>query len=98
VGTLTDVGSYTGSPSPYGTFDQGGNAFEWNEQIVSGSYRGVRGGSWFDNPNFPAASNPASLDPSDEVNYVGFRVASTVPEPAQVLLVLTGAADARVVA
>jgi formylglycine-generating enzyme required for sulfatase activity len=90
VGTLTDVGSYTGSPSPYGTFDQGGNAFEWNEQIVSGSDRGVRGGSWFDNPNYLAASNPASLGPSYEFNYVGFRVASPVPEPAQALLVLTG--------
>ena len=34
VGDLTDVGSYTGSASPYGTFDQGGNVFEWNEAIV----------------------------------------------------------------
>jgi sulfatase modifying factor 1 len=28
---LTDVGAYSSSPSYYGTFDQGGNAFEWNE-------------------------------------------------------------------
>ena len=26
---VTDVGSYTGSPSPYGTFDQGGNMWEY---------------------------------------------------------------------
>jgi hypothetical protein len=25
----TDVGAYSGTPSPYGTFDQGGNAHEW---------------------------------------------------------------------
>ena len=45
AGGVTDVGAYTGSASPYGTFDQGGNVFEWNEQM-SGSNRGVRGGSW----------------------------------------------------
>ena len=27
---LTDVGSYTGSSSPWGTFDQGGNVHDWN--------------------------------------------------------------------
>ena len=47
VGDLTDAGSYTGSASPVGTFDQGGNVFEWNEAIISGSSRGVRGGSFF---------------------------------------------------
>ena len=33
VNDLTDVGIYTGSPSPNGTFDQGGNEWEWNEEI-----------------------------------------------------------------
>ncbi|HME68324.1 MAG TPA: SUMF1/EgtB/PvdO family nonheme iron enzyme [Myxococcota bacterium] len=28
---VTNVGAYTGSASPYGTFDQGGNVFQWNE-------------------------------------------------------------------
>jgi hypothetical protein len=28
---LTDVGGFHGSPSGYGTFDQSGNAFEWND-------------------------------------------------------------------
>jgi formylglycine-generating enzyme required for sulfatase activity len=27
-----DVGAYALSDSPYGTFDQGGNAWEWNEE------------------------------------------------------------------
>src|SRR5262249_11747019 len=31
VGDLTPVGSYTGSPSPYGTFDQEGNIVQWND-------------------------------------------------------------------
>ena len=33
VGDVTPRGSYPGSASPYGTFDQGGNVFEWNEAI-----------------------------------------------------------------
>src|SRR5690606_9971894 len=37
AGGVTDVGAYTGSASPYGTFDQGGNVWEWNEQILIGA-------------------------------------------------------------
>jgi formylglycine-generating enzyme required for sulfatase activity len=35
VANLTIKGSYTGSASPYGTFDQGGNVSEWNEAIIN---------------------------------------------------------------
>jgi len=86
---LTDVGAYALSGSPYGTFDQGGNAWEWNES-ASGSRRGVRGGSWVIDPSLLAASVPADLSPTYENFVGGFRVASVVPEPAHVLLVLTG--------
>src|SRR5262245_41348732 len=51
VGFTTDVASYPNSPSPYGTFDQGGNAFEWNETPI-GPDRGVRGGSYNPSPAF----------------------------------------------
>ena len=43
---LTNVGAYTGSASYYGTFDQAGNAWEWNETVISGSTRGIRGSGW----------------------------------------------------
>lgn len=47
---LTIVGSYTGSASPYGTFDQGGNVWEWNENLdfgPSSGFRVMRGAGWF---------------------------------------------------
>ena len=42
----TEVGQFELSDSPYGTFDQGGNIYEWNEAILHESYRGFRGGSF----------------------------------------------------
>jgi formylglycine-generating enzyme len=91
VGDLTPVGSYTGSKSPYGTFDQGGNVFQWNEATLSGgSFRGVRGGSFGSTPIILAAS-PRNIvgAPTSELNFLGFRVAM-VPEPNTGLLVVAG--------
>ena len=85
-GTLTDVGAYALSDSPSGTFDQGGNVWEWHEQIKSGSNRGLRGGGWAGGAGNLAA---AAASPTREDFYVGFRVAS-IPEPSTALLVLTG--------
>jgi formylglycine-generating enzyme required for sulfatase activity len=89
---LTPVGSYGSSASPYGTFDQGGNVWEWNETIDPGApaYRGLRGGGWDDNPSYVAKSIPATGDPTDETYDYGFRVA-TVPEPGALALAATGA-------
>jgi formylglycine-generating enzyme required for sulfatase activity len=85
AGGATDVGSYPGSPSPYGTFDQGGNLFEWNEQIVNDEFtrlRGLRGAGWGSDETALAASNPELLVPTSEFGVrVGFRVARVVPEP-----------------
>ena len=86
---LTPVGAYTASDSYYGTFDQGGNVFEWNDAINSSS-RGRRGGSWNGNESTLRSSYRYGLDPAIENNDVGFRIA-TVPEPTvSVSLILAG--------
>jgi formylglycine-generating enzyme required for sulfatase activity len=92
AGGVTNVGAYTGSASPYGTFDQGGNVRELNEQIVSDVFRGLRGGSWDGNALNLAASMRGFVSPADGGVNIGFRVASLVPEPGTSLLVMTGLA------
>ncbi len=43
----TEVGEFENSASPYGTFDQGGNVWEWTETvIVDTTMRQIRGGDW----------------------------------------------------
>jgi formylglycine-generating enzyme required for sulfatase activity len=73
---LTDGGAYGGSASFYGTFDQGGNVWEWNDAVISGSSRGLRGGSWGTDESY-LRSSLRNLDfPDDELDFIGFRVAS----------------------
>ncbi len=81
IGNQTAVGSYTGSTSPFGTFDQGGNVREWNEASIS-SDRSVRGGSFSSDWSHLAASERIGLLPTDEDGTMGFRVASAVPASA----------------
>jgi len=80
VADLTSVGSYTGAASPSGTFDQGGNVWEWNEAVISGSNRGLRAGSFNNSASVLAASNQFFENPTLEIAFVGFRVASPIPE------------------
>ena len=89
LNALTDIGAYALSDSPNGTFDQGGNVYEWHEQIKFGSARGLRGGSWYFDPVILAAGYSIFDGPTGEYDKVGFRVAS-IPEPSTALLVLTG--------
>jgi formylglycine-generating enzyme required for sulfatase activity len=91
---LADAGAYMLSASPYGTYDQGGNVWEWNETLITtvttGSTRGLRGGSWSDIAFFLRSSNRGSQSPSTEDDYnLGFRVA-TVPEPSSLVLAAFG--------
>jgi formylglycine-generating enzyme required for sulfatase activity len=84
----TVAGEFQNSDSPYGTFDQGGNVWEWNEAVI-GSYRGLRGGGFGNSDLILSASFRYSdiyfCQPANEDPGVGFRV-SVVPEPATLSL------------
>ena len=87
VMALTDVGAYgTNSDSFYGTNDQGGNVWEWNDSIIDSSRR-PRGGCWADGEIALNSSYSTINDPSYEDFGIGFRVAS-VPEPSCVVLTM----------
>jgi formylglycine-generating enzyme required for sulfatase activity len=100
----TDVGTYSNAASSYGTFDQGGNVWEWSEAI-SDPIRVFRGGAFIDG-HYVGSSSPwlASSDRllaafSDfENGNIGFRVASgfsdsrptntSIPEPTSAILTM----------
>jgi len=88
--TTVVAGEFQNSDSPYGTFDQGGNVWEWNEAILDGWYsRGSRGGSFDDVDNSLLAASRDGTNPTCEADGYGFRV-SEVPEPATMTLLALG--------
>jgi formylglycine-generating enzyme required for sulfatase activity len=75
----TDVGAFTGSGSYYGTFDQTGNVWQWNDlDGTAGSSRGLRGGGWNFDSSSVSSSYRGNDDPSVGYSGVGFRLASPV--------------------
>jgi len=87
----TTVGEFENSESAYGTFDQGGNVWEWNEArpLVGGGYasRGLRGGSFlYDDYYYLQASyRDRHYDPTSQGISIGFRVSEVVPEPSSII-------------
>jgi formylglycine-generating enzyme len=89
VNMLTDVGAFSAADSFYGTFDQGGSLYEWNDAVV-GATRGVRGGSWGSSDYYLTSAGRMipGLPPPALVN-MGFRVV-VVPEPSVTALATLG--------
>ena len=95
LGLPTNVGAYTQSPSPYGTFDQGGNVIQWTEDLLpDGFHRSLRGDASLIGPNsdfllgaFPSnvLFNSFEIGPYTSAAVFGFRLAM-VPEPSSVAL------------
>ena len=90
---LSDVGAYPNSLSPFGSFDMGGDVFQWNEGIVSPFSRGVRGSFFASSSIYSAATHRDTGGiPTTELSDDGFRVASVggVPEPVSIVLASLG--------
>ena len=74
----TEVGEWENSESPYGTFDQGGNLWAWDEAVFYGAYRGLRGAGYNNISDSLRASyryGYGDIPPTYEGSATGFRVA-----------------------
>jgi formylglycine-generating enzyme len=97
---LTDVGAFSGSPSAYGTFDQNGNVYEYNDlnPALTGGV-GLRGGSWdnYGTSWFTSSYRNSTGIAGSGSQVIGFRLAAPiapVPEPSTYYLALGGLACA----
>jgi formylglycine-generating enzyme len=88
---LTVGGEFENSVSPYGTFDQGGNIWEWTEQNLGDPANPTafcfKGGSWNGTPLSPNTEDclravwRQGAHPTLRQIANGFRVAVVVPAP-----------------
>jgi formylglycine-generating enzyme len=97
----TIAGEFENSMSGYGTFDQGGNVWEWNETITEqgegSAYRRLRGGSFLSSSYYDEergelhdellASFPGgSREPTAEDGDFGFRVSKLIADTSVTLV------------
>jgi formylglycine-generating enzyme len=89
----TNVGEFQLSAGPYGTFDQGGNVWEWTDSTVSQLNR-IRGGSFYGDTEGGTYGPPEMRStfyhdqvPYDGAGSLGFRVA-LVPEPGTLAMLV----------
>ena len=86
----TEVGEFENSASPYGTFDQNSNVFEWTESEQYGVNRMLRGGAFnHGSYNMEAAYRNKAYTPTYYSGYAGMRIA-LVPEPGMLAGLLIG--------
>ncbi|MCF7731122.1 MAG: cadherin-like beta sandwich domain-containing protein [Akkermansiaceae bacterium] len=83
----TDVGAYgANSASHYGTNDQGGNVYQWNDAVINGTNRGLRGAPWWGGGATMISLGRYSGTPSTsnlhETAFIGFRIAGAVVQPS----------------
>jgi formylglycine-generating enzyme len=92
---LTDVGAYTYSASPYGTFDQGGLLYQWTDTLIAsppGYSEPYCGFAMLSSSFMSGSSDQLRSDyqvwpwsPVDQYKFLGFRVA-VLPDSSTVTL------------
>jgi len=75
------VGSYPNSASYYGTYDQGGNVWEWNEAVIHETQRGIRGGCMVHSIEKLRSVVRTGASPQKKYPDTGFRLARAAPQP-----------------
>ncbi|MDR2429749.1 MAG: SUMF1/EgtB/PvdO family nonheme iron enzyme [Puniceicoccales bacterium] len=79
---LNPVGFYEDYAGAYGAVDMTGNVWEWTDNPYNPSSRVVRGAAFNSNVLTLAADRSGSYNMyDDELNFLGFRVASLAPIP-----------------
>jgi sulfatase modifying factor 1 len=84
---LFDVGAYGLTPNHYGTKDQAGGVLEWLE-TNDGINRFVRGGGWGNGHEATWSHYRLAIETSRSDNLTGFRIASAVPEPKSIAMLV----------
>ena len=108
ISQTRDVGQY--AANPWGFFDMHGNVFEWPADWylaayptgnvtdptgpASGSYRVIRGGSWYNPGTYLRSAKRNVIAPGIRYNNLGFRVGfKAVPDTTPPVLTLLGDAN-----
>lgn len=76
---LADVGAFPGSRSYYGTYDQSGSVWQWNElDGTAGPSRGLRGGAYTSTAPYLRSSYRMGYGADRSNPNRGFRLAAPV--------------------
>jgi formylglycine-generating enzyme required for sulfatase activity len=79
IGHTTPVSAYPAGATPEGLMDLAGNVWEWMENLAGNKdypdARALRGGSWFDDPEYLRCVSRNDNNPDNDWNNNGFRVA-----------------------